>query len=57
MALSLAIALNVALAVGLLAGLAHTMSHPRKLTPHVSKVGVLQMEALPAHEEDEQIAA
>jgi hypothetical protein len=36
MTLSLAIALNAALVVSLLGGLAWFMSHPRKLTPHVS---------------------
>jgi hypothetical protein len=35
MSLTLAIALNVILDIGLLGGLAWSMSHARKLTPHV----------------------
>jgi hypothetical protein len=54
---SLAIALNVVLAVALLAGLAHTMSHPRKLTPHRSEADSGQIEAGREYEQYERIAA
>lgn len=48
MSLSLALAINAVLDVALLAFLAYMMSHPRRLTPHLSRRHDTDAESEPA---------